>query len=193
MGSDYLPSIVHDAGSDAKALAFIVFARLGFGLNVASATILTSVEVPIIDYGEFHRHPPKSVKLPRANQTQHPLGHYSTIENSQGQPGYLHLDRLPEYQIQRIAPKASDAIRTGHTRSQRSAAFVGAAQCSASSLLGSFPQQQSGCSGGIRGGHLGGPRRISSWADQKKARVQEEITSRSGQYKASRRGSALRT
>lgn len=66
-----LLTIVHDAGDDAKALGFIVFAGLGFGLNVASATLLTAVEVPIIDYGEFHRCPPKS-KLPRANQTQHP-------------------------------------------------------------------------------------------------------------------------
>lgn len=67
-----LLTIVHDADDDAKALAFIVFAGLGFGLNIASATMLTSVEVPIIDYGKFHRRPPKSVKLPWANQTQHP-------------------------------------------------------------------------------------------------------------------------
>ncbi|KAJ3500674.1 hypothetical protein NM208_g17091 [Fusarium decemcellulare] len=59
-----LLTVVHSAGDDAKALAFIVFAGLGFGLNVASATMLTAVEVPIIDYGKFYRRPPKSVKSP---------------------------------------------------------------------------------------------------------------------------------
>lgn len=50
-----LLTLVHDAGDDAKALGFIVLAGFGFGLNVASATMLASVEVPIIDYGKFHR------------------------------------------------------------------------------------------------------------------------------------------
>ncbi|CRG90841.1 putative MFS-type transporter C1399,02 [Talaromyces islandicus] len=45
-----LLTTVHGAGDDAKALGFIVFTGLGFGLNVASATMLTSFEVPIIDY-----------------------------------------------------------------------------------------------------------------------------------------------
>ncbi|KAF4464924.1 major facilitator superfamily transporter [Fusarium albosuccineum] len=59
-----LLTIVLSAGDDAKALAFTVFAGLGFGLNVASATMLTAVEVPIIDYGKFYQRPPKSVKSP---------------------------------------------------------------------------------------------------------------------------------
>jgi hypothetical protein len=48
-----LLTTVHGASDDAKALGFIVFAGLGFGLNVGSATMLTSFEVPIIDYGKF--------------------------------------------------------------------------------------------------------------------------------------------
>lgn len=52
-----LLTIVHDAGDDAKALAFILFAGLGFGLNVGSATMLTAYEVPIINYGKFHQRP----------------------------------------------------------------------------------------------------------------------------------------
>lgn len=47
-----LLTTVHDAGDDSKALGFIVFAGLGFGLNVAAATMLTSFEVPIIDNGK---------------------------------------------------------------------------------------------------------------------------------------------
>lgn len=61
-----LLTIVHSAGDDVKALVFIVFAGLGFGLNVASATMLAAVEVPIIDYSKFHQRPPKS---PQTNQT----------------------------------------------------------------------------------------------------------------------------
>jgi hypothetical protein len=78
-----LLTIVHDAGDDAKALGFLVFAGLGFGLNVASATMLTSFEVPIIDYGKVSS---KSVKLPpRTNQSISTCaGHYSTIENPRG-------------------------------------------------------------------------------------------------------------
>ncbi|KAL3496383.1 hypothetical protein BJX62DRAFT_232491 [Aspergillus germanicus] len=36
---------------DAKALGFIVFVGMGFGLNVAAATMITASEVPIVDYG----------------------------------------------------------------------------------------------------------------------------------------------
>ncbi|KAL2855791.1 major facilitator superfamily domain-containing protein [Aspergillus pseudodeflectus] len=39
-----------DADDDAKALGFIVFAGLGFGLHVAAATMITAFEVPIVDY-----------------------------------------------------------------------------------------------------------------------------------------------
>lgn len=51
-----LLTLVHNSGDDAKALGFIVFAGLGFGLNVSAATILTSVEVPMVDYGKFSQH-----------------------------------------------------------------------------------------------------------------------------------------
>ncbi|KAL3442365.1 major facilitator superfamily domain-containing protein [Aspergillus insuetus] len=37
-------------GADAKALGFIVFVGMGFGLNVAAATMITAFEVPIVDY-----------------------------------------------------------------------------------------------------------------------------------------------
>ena len=46
-----LLTTVRDAGDEAKALGFIVFAGFGFGLNVASCTIMTTLEVPIVDYG----------------------------------------------------------------------------------------------------------------------------------------------
>ncbi|CEJ81181.1 hypothetical protein VHEMI01325 [[Torrubiella] hemipterigena] len=45
-----LLTMIHDDGDDAKALGFIVFVGLGFGLTVASATMQTSYEVSIVDY-----------------------------------------------------------------------------------------------------------------------------------------------
>ncbi|KAF5009912.1 hypothetical protein FDECE_3897 [Fusarium decemcellulare] len=160
-----LLTIVHSAGDDAKALTFIVFAGLGFGLNVASATMLTAVEVPIRDYGKFHRQPPKSSRYLKLIKRSTRAGYYSTVENPRRQPGYLDFDRFLKHKSQRTALGSSDATRTGHTRSMRGAAFAGSTQCSASSLLGSLPQRHGGCGGGIRGGCLGGPRCISSRAD----------------------------
>lgn len=40
-----------DGPDDAKLLGFITFCGLGFGLTVASSTMLSSVEVPIRDFG----------------------------------------------------------------------------------------------------------------------------------------------
>ncbi|KAJ0415446.1 major facilitator superfamily domain-containing protein [Aspergillus carlsbadensis] len=45
-----LLTTVDGSGDDAKALGFIVFVGLGFGLSVAAATMLTALEVPIVDY-----------------------------------------------------------------------------------------------------------------------------------------------
>lgn len=94
-----LLTIVSDAGDDDKALGFIVFAGLGFGLNVAAATMLTSFEVPIIDYGKLDTLPklPK-VTLPDLIKHSTRTRNYSTIANPRGQPGHFHLDRLPEHQ-----------------------------------------------------------------------------------------------
>ena len=69
-----LLTMVHGAGDDAKALGFLVFAGLGFGLSVASATMLTSFEIPIVDYGRFLTEANflfLSGSVPLANQTQH--------------------------------------------------------------------------------------------------------------------------
>lgn len=48
-----LLTTVHGRGDDAKALGFLVFSGLGFGFSVAAATMLTSVEMPIADFGQF--------------------------------------------------------------------------------------------------------------------------------------------
>ncbi|POR37397.1 Multidrug resistance protein 3 [Tolypocladium paradoxum] len=45
-----LLTTVSDAGDDAKALGFLTFAGLGFGLSVAAATILVTAEAPIRDH-----------------------------------------------------------------------------------------------------------------------------------------------
>ncbi|KAF4971180.1 hypothetical protein FSARC_1902 [Fusarium sarcochroum] len=41
--------------ADAKLLGFMTFCGLGFGLTVASSTMLSTVEVPIRDYGMYHK------------------------------------------------------------------------------------------------------------------------------------------
>lgn len=48
-----LLTMVRNAGDESKALGFIVFTGFGFGLSVASCTIMTSLEVPIVDYGKL--------------------------------------------------------------------------------------------------------------------------------------------
>lgn len=46
-----LLTIVSDSNDDPRALAFIFFVGLSFGLSVACATISTAIEVSVIDYG----------------------------------------------------------------------------------------------------------------------------------------------
>ena len=50
-----LLTTVFDAGDDAKALGFLTFAGLGFGLSVAAATMLVTTEAPIRDHGMYLR------------------------------------------------------------------------------------------------------------------------------------------
>ncbi|XWW95698.1 hypothetical protein V2A60_003665 [Cordyceps javanica] len=49
-----LLSTVHSSADDAKALGFLVFSGLGFGLSTAAATMLVSFEVPIADSSPAH-------------------------------------------------------------------------------------------------------------------------------------------
>ena len=48
-----LLSTVEGPEDDGKALGFLVFAGLGFGLSTASATMIVSFEAPIKDYGKY--------------------------------------------------------------------------------------------------------------------------------------------
>lgn len=50
-----LLSTVHGSEDDTKALGFLVFAGLGFGLSTAAATMLVSFEAPIADAGKISR------------------------------------------------------------------------------------------------------------------------------------------
>ncbi|KAL2787780.1 major facilitator superfamily domain-containing protein [Aspergillus keveii] len=50
VGAGLLTTVRDGGGDDAKALGFIVFVGLGFGLNVAAATMITAFEVPIVNY-----------------------------------------------------------------------------------------------------------------------------------------------
>lgn len=54
LGCGLLVSLSHEA-EDAKLLGYMTFCGLGFGLTVASSTMLSMVEVPIRDYGECRR------------------------------------------------------------------------------------------------------------------------------------------
>lgn len=48
-----LLSTIHGREDDAKALGYLVFSGLGFGLSTAAATMLVSFEVPIADSGKL--------------------------------------------------------------------------------------------------------------------------------------------
>ncbi|CAL5868750.1 uncharacterized protein PFLUO_LOCUS2977 [Penicillium psychrofluorescens] len=166
-----LLTLVHDAGDDAKALAFIVFAGLGFGLNVASATMLTSVEVPIIDYAQLRI---LGGSLGISTSTV-----FLNLKSSELLSGLL----TPQEQAtlgRGGAPLSSEQRSAVHRAF--SEAFhndmVAAAAVSGVSVLVVL--------GAYRRGRM-------LLADQKKARVQEEIARRSGLYKASGRDSALQT
>ena len=47
-----LLTLVSGPGDDPKALGFLTFAGLGFGLSTSAATMIAAVEAPIKDYGE---------------------------------------------------------------------------------------------------------------------------------------------
>lgn len=49
-----LLTIISEATDDAKALGFLTFAGLGFGLSTTAATMVATVEAPIKDYGKMH-------------------------------------------------------------------------------------------------------------------------------------------
>lgn len=53
IGCGLLTSLSHEP-NDAKLLGYMTFCGLGFGLTVASSTMLSTVEVPIRDYGMHH-------------------------------------------------------------------------------------------------------------------------------------------
>lgn len=53
LGCGLLFSLPHES-EDAKMLGYMTFCGLGFGLTVASSTMLSMVEVPIRDYGKCH-------------------------------------------------------------------------------------------------------------------------------------------
>lgn len=52
IGCGLLTSLSHEP-NDAKLLGYMTFCGLGFGLTVASSTMLSTVEVPIRDYGTY--------------------------------------------------------------------------------------------------------------------------------------------
>jgi hypothetical protein len=52
LGCGLLSSLSHES-EDAKLLGYMSFCGLGFGLTVASSTMLSMVEVPIRDYGMY--------------------------------------------------------------------------------------------------------------------------------------------
>lgn len=56
-----LLSTVGGSEDDTKALGFLTFAGLGFGLSTSAATIMTGLECPIRDYGEESSMPPDRV------------------------------------------------------------------------------------------------------------------------------------
>lgn len=78
-----LLTLVHDAGDDAKVLGFITLIGLGFGLSVTSATMVTSLEVPIRDFGNYapltHTFIVHQTKLIKCSTCS---GHYCTVQNS---------------------------------------------------------------------------------------------------------------
>ena len=110
-----LLTTVHDTQDDAKALGFIVFAGLGFGLNTAAATMLTSFEVPIVDYGMPCTCSASSHDF-RLIQCSAGPRNYSPAENPWGKPGYLHVNRLHEHKVQRA--RFLDAAAAGHAGSR---------------------------------------------------------------------------
>ncbi|KAF7180675.1 hypothetical protein CNMCM7691_009966 [Aspergillus felis] len=172
-----LLTIVHDAGDDAKALGFIVFAGLGFGLNVSAATMLTAVEVPIVDYA------PAQGIIAQLRILGGSLGiSTSTVFMNTKASELLSGILTPQEQAtlgHSGAPLSSEQRSAVHRAF--SEAFhddmVAAAAVSGAAVLVVL--------GAYRRGRL-------LVTDQKRARVQEEIARRSGQHKASGSGSALR-
>ncbi|GIJ90530.1 hypothetical protein Asppvi_009487 [Aspergillus pseudoviridinutans] len=172
-----LLTIVHDAGDDAKALGFIVFAGLGFGLNVASATMLTAVEVPIVDYA------PAQGIIAQLRILGGSLGiSTSTVFLNTKTSELLSGLLTPQEQAtlgHSGAPLSSEQRSAVHRAF--SEAFhddmVAAAAVSGAAVLV------------VLGAYRRGRMLVT---DQKNARVREEIARRSDQYKASGSDSALR-
>jgi hypothetical protein len=88
---------------DAKALGFIVFVGMGFGLNVAAATMITAFEAPIVDYGKispltklsYNCHPGYSELMIKTKHSARP-GHNSPTPHPRRQPRYININNLPK-------------------------------------------------------------------------------------------------
>ncbi|KAJ5183534.1 hypothetical protein N7492_001150 [Penicillium capsulatum] len=166
-----LLTMVHGAGDGAKGLDFTVFAGFGFGLTVASATMLTSFEIPIIDYAP----------------AQGTIAQLRILGGSLGiSTSTIFLNAKSRDQLSGLlTPDQQSTLGQGRTPlslAQRSAvhrafsdAFhndvVAAAAVSGAAILVVF--------GVYRRGRM-------LVVDQKKARVREEIERRSGLYKDSK-------
>lgn len=95
-----LLTTVSGAGDDAKALGFLTFAGLGFGLSVAAATILVTTEAPIRDHGISPRKP----KIPPWVLTLNSAGagHLGPAESSWGKLGDIHIHGIRACRSQSI-------------------------------------------------------------------------------------------
>lgn len=121
-----LLTMVRSAGDESKALGFIVFAGFGFGLSVASCTIMTSLEVPIVDYGRL---PAILSFLYSMLMTYSPCsGHHCATTNPWWQLGHRRIFRHLEQQISRVPIRYTLASTTSHARSRRR--YVARADCS---------------------------------------------------------------
>ncbi|BCS24885.1 uncharacterized protein APUU_41329S [Aspergillus puulaauensis] len=168
-----LLTLVHDSNDDAKALGFIVFAGLGFGLNVASATMLTSFEVPITDYA------PAQGIIAQLRILGGSLGiSTSTVFLNTKANELLSGLLTPQEQATLghggapLSPEKRSVVHRAFSEAFHNDMVAGVAVSGAAVLV-------------VLGAYRRGRMVV---ADQKKARVNEEIARRSGQYEVSGSG-----